>query len=128
MRAGNVSFPKKCYPWPSGLGGAPLSLCLGSDVGPVALLLETLESSLCAERGEPKAEPALVLAAGRVGSAPGREPLHLHSAVTPVSTRTGGSRPQGNWNEWSLYQEGTLFPKRLPEPGISKSSARRPCT
>lgn len=44
---------------------------LGSDVGPVALLLETLGSSLCAERGEPKAKPALVLAAGRVGSAPG---------------------------------------------------------
>ena len=101
---------------------------LGSDVGPVALLLETLESSLCAERGEPKAEPALVLAAGRVGSAPGARATSPALGRHPVSARTGSDRPQGNRNEWSLYQEGRFFPKRLPETGVSKSSARRPCT
>lgn len=104
-----MSRPQRnVIPGPLGLEGP---LCLrfwGSDMGPVALLLETLESSLCAECGEPKAKPALVLAAGRVGSAPGREPLHLHSAVTPVPSRTGSNRPQSNRNQWDGSRGQTL--------------------
>ena len=93
---------------PLGLEGPPCLRFWGSDVGPGALLLETLESSLCAECGEPKARPTLVLAAGRVGSAPGREPLHLHSAVTPVPTKTGSNHPQGNRIQWNVSRGKTL--------------------
>lgn len=83
---------RNVIPGPLGLEGP---LCLrfwGSDMGPVALL-ETLESSLCAQRGEPKAKPALVLAAGRVGSAPGREPLHLHSSGSHPRTDQNWEQP-----------------------------------
>ena len=77
-------------------------------MGPGALLLETLESSLFEQCIEPKAKAALVLATGRVGSAPGREPLHLHSAVTPVPTKTGSNHPQGNRIQWNVSRGKTL--------------------
>ena len=80
---------RNVIPGPLGLEGP---LCLrfwGSDVGPVALL-ETLESSLCAECGEPKARPALILAAGRAGSAPGES----HFTYTRPSPRTDQSWEQ----------------------------------
>ena len=106
---------------PLGLEGPPCLRFWGSDVGPGALLLETLESSLCAECGEPKARPALVLAAGRVGSAPGESHFTYTRPSPPYRPELGATvlRVTGISG---MYQEGRLLPKRLPETWISRSS------